>query len=137
MTAPLVAPSLATLSTAILDRLRTSTGRPIGDLGAPPDAAAPYGFLSRGDTRWSGSLRNPHEMVTVVYQVQCVALDSDGVEWLDHRVRSALSLPPPAAGWRVLRYAPPDGPSGVGLDRDVTPHLAFSTPQFVITAQPA
>ena len=137
MTAPLVAPSLASLSTAILERLRTSTGRPIGDLGAPPNAAAPYGFLTRTDTRWTGSLRNPHEMVVVVYQVQCVALDTAGVEFLEHRVRVAMADPPSAAGWRVLRYAPPDGPSGVRVDRDVTPHLAFSTPQFRITAQPA
>jgi len=137
MTTPLVAPSLAPISTALLERLRTSTGRPIGDLGAPPNASSPYGFLSRTDTRWTGSLRNPHEMVVVTYQVQCVALDTAGVEFLEHRVRLALAVPPQADGWRVLRFAPPDGPSGIRVDRDVTPALAYSTPQFVITAQPA
>jgi hypothetical protein len=137
VTTPLVAPSLAPLAAALLDRLRTSTGRPIGDLGAPADAGLPYGFLSRGDTRWTGSLRNPHEMVVVIYQVQCVALDTAGVEYLEHRVRQALATPPAAAGFRILRYLPPDGPAGIRLDRDVTPHLAFSTPRFTITAQPA
>jgi hypothetical protein len=137
VTSPLVAPSLAPLAAALLDVLRRGTGRPIGDLAAPPDASLPYGFLSRVDARWTGSLANPHEMVVVVYQVQCVALDTAGVEYLEHRVRLALAVPPPAEGFRVLRYAPPDSPSGIRVDRDVTPHLAFSTPRFTITAQPA
>jgi hypothetical protein len=137
VTTPMVSPSLAPLSAAILAQLRNSTGRPIGDLGAPPDASPPYGFLTRIDTRWTGSLRNPHEMVVVTYQVQCVALDTAGVEYLEHRVRLALAVPPQAEGFRVLRYAPPDSPSGIRVDRDVTPHLAFSTPRFTITAQPA
>lgn len=81
-------------------------------------------------------MRNPFEMAVVIYQVQCVALDSAGVEFLEHRARQALAEPPSAEGWRVLRYMPPEGPGGTRLDRDVTPHLAFSTPQWRLTAQP-
>lgn len=136
MTTPRVAPSLAPLHAALKARLAT-TGRPVGDSAAPPDAAPPYYFLTRGDTRWSGSLSNPHEMVTVVFQVQCVALDTAGVEWLEHRARLALADPPPAAGWRILRYLPPDGPGGVRIDRDIEPPLLYATPRWRLTAQPA
>lgn len=134
MTAPMVAPSLAPLHAAVLAALRSRIPR-VGDMGAP-EGDPPYAFLSRTDTRWSGSLANPHEMVTAVFQVQCVALDSAGVDWLEHRARLALALPPVAEGWLVLRYLPPDGPGGIRVDRDVTPHLAFSTPEWRVTAQP-
>lgn len=135
MTSPLVAPSLAPLSAAVLAALRTQI-RHVGDLGAPPGADPPYAFLSKTDTTWTGSMRNPFEMVVVTYQVQCVALDTAGVEFLEHRARQALAEPPAVEGWRVLRYMPPDGPGGIRLDRDVTPHLAFATPQWRLTAQP-
>lgn len=137
MTTPAVAPSLAPIAAALLERLRAGTDRPIGDLGAPPDAEAPYGFLSRVDARWHGSMANPHEMVTVVFQLQCVAFDTAGVDYLEHRARLALAEPPSAEGWRILRYLPPDSPGGIKVDRDVEPPLAFSTPQWRLTAQPA
>lgn len=129
-----LAPSLAPISAAVLAALRTKITR-VGDLGAPA-GGVPYAFLSRTDTRWTGSLRNPHEMACVTYQVQCVALDSAGVDFLEHKAREALAVAPLAAGWRVLRYVPPDGPGGIRVDRDVTPALAFSTPQWRLWAQP-
>lgn len=131
----MTAPSLAPLTQAVLEALRTRIPN-VGDLGKPAGAEPPYAFLSRAHTRWTGSMGNPHEMVIAVYQVQCVAYDSDGVDWLEHQARQALASPPVVTGWRVLRYLPPDGPGGVRLDDDVDPPVAFSSPQWRVTAQP-
>lgn len=133
MTTP--SPSLAPLSAALLASLRAQITR-VGDLSAPAAAAPPYAFLTKVDTRWTGSLANPFEMVVVTYQVQCVALDTAGVEFLEHRARIALATPPVIPDWRVLRYITPSGPGGIRVDRDVNPPLAYSTPQWQLTAQP-
>lgn len=134
----MTAPSLAPIHTALLQLLRTGTGKQIGDLGAPPEPVPPYGFLAKVDARWSGSLRNPHEQVAITYQLTCVALDSAGVEWLEAKARQVLAEPPVVPGWSLSRWRPPldSGQGGIRLDRDVTPHLAFSTPQWRMWAQP-
>lgn len=130
----MTAPSLAPITASVLAALRSQISR-VGDLGAPT-GGVPYAFLARSDTAWEGSLRTPFQVVRVTYQVQCVALDSAGVDFLEHKARTALDAPPVVAGWRVLRYMVPDGPGGIQRDEDTTPHLFFSTPQWRLWAQP-
>ncbi len=136
MTSPAItAPSLAPITVELMRVLALATGRPIGNTGAPAGATAPYGFISRIDTSWSGSMLSDYEMATVVYQMTCVALDPAGVEWIENRAQNALATPPTVPGWLFIDWEPLGSPGGVRPDRDVTPHLYFSTPQWRLIAQ--
>lgn len=132
----MTAPSLAPVTTAFLEQIRAATGRPIGDLAAPPAADVPYGFLAKIDTRWSGSLRNAHEVAQIVYQLTCVGVTTEQVEWLEHAARVALATPPAVTGWVLSHFRTPDQPGGIRIDQDVNPPLAYSTPQWRLWAQP-
>lgn len=130
------APSLAPITVELIRLVEQVTGRPTGNTEAPHGAAPPYSFLSRVDTIWSGSLAGEFEMATVVFQLQCIGLDAAGVEWLEHRARIALDPVPVFAGWSVIDWEPLGSPGGIRPDRDVTPHLYFSTPQWRLIAMP-
>lgn len=136
MSTPASIPSLAPITVAILAALTTGTGRQIGDSRAPDDAVPSYGFLTRVDTIWTGSLLSDYEMATVTYQLQCVGLDAAGAGWLENRAQIALQFPPAVAGWHFIDWEPLGSPGGVRPDRDTTPHLYFSTPQWRAIAQP-
>lgn len=117
------------LTKALRAALAAATGRPFGT-GKAPSGAKPYGILypiSGGG--FSGPpLANPDEDATCIYQVTCVGIKVDSVEWLADRVRRTILgrgatgefISPIAApaGWAIIDRRPDTGPGGVDAAKE-------------------
>lgn len=133
-----LAPSLAPITLNLIRIVQEATACPIGDSGAPPGVdprTTVYGFFSRLDTAWSGSMLSDFEMATVVYELQCVAPTPAGVELLEGWAQTVLAAAPKFAGWHVIDWEPLGSPGGIRPNRDVSPHLYFATPRWRLMAQ--
>lgn len=129
---------------AVVERIRTHTGRPVGYAEAPPGALAAltagtgpgYCIVDPipGGSR-SGSVVDPYTDIVLHYQVRCIDRGPEGVRYLSDQIEPALaSLTVPN---RSLLWVTPTVPSGVWEDPDTAnPSLWFSTPTFRIGTTP-
>lgn len=130
---PYTVPEPAPLYTAILARLRTSTGKEIGEAEAPPNNVRPYGVVfPLSDENTEGALSDPLQVVTFAVQVTCVGEGMAQTQWLQHRVRQALiGWIPTVAG---VGTTPIELFQGSGVTRDDAlsgnPTLFYSTDRF-------
>lgn len=107
----------APLWTAILTRLRTSTGKNIGEGEAPSNNTLPYAvFYPQEDEDSEGSLNDPLQAVTFAFQVTCVGSGLFQAGWMQTKVRAAL------LGWTPtvtgVGTTPVDLLRGSGFPRD-------------------
>lgn len=128
-------PEPAPLHQAIIDRLRTSTGKNIGEAKAPANDTLPYGvFYPEDDERTEGSLSDALQIVVWAFQVTCVGSGMFQATWMQHKVRTAL------IGWTPtvtgVGTTPIELLNGSGITRDDAlsgnPTFFYSTDLFQI-----
>ena len=116
------------LYAAITTRLET-TGKAVGQ-GISPGGAAPYMVLyPLPDGGHGGSLTDPHQFVTQLFQVNCVGDTMEEAEWMQHEARTVLVGFTPA----VDDATPIELDLGSGVRRDDDGPVFFTTDRFRIT----
>lgn len=130
-------PEPAPLWQAIIDRLRTSTGKSIGEADAPAlvGRTSPYGvFYPSDDERTEGSLSDPLQIVVWAFQVTAVGTGMFQTAWFQRAVRAAL------IGWKPtvtgVGTTPIELLNGSGITRDDAlsgnPTFFYSTDLFTV-----
>jgi len=116
---------------AIVARLISSTGKPIGLAEAPADTTYPYAVVyPLRDESSEGSLEDPTEMVVWAWQVTCVSDGPGGAQVMQRLARIALNGHiPVVAGVGTTPIEMPDG-SGILPDNAARPTLFYSTDRF-------
>jgi hypothetical protein len=137
---PIVA---GTVDAALLTRLRTGSGKQIGDGRSPypqgSTPAYPYGVMypiPSGPR--DGPLADPHADLTLVYQVTCIGQQREQARWLADRIindllyGAALVIVGAKVTFVELEVNP-------GVERDDTtggPPLYVATPRFRFSFTP-
>lgn len=121
---------------AVLVRLDSETGRPVGDAVAPDDDTRPYMVVySLDDDPFEMSQADPHMVANPAFQVTSVGDNREQAQWMQKKVRDAL------LGWRptITGYAagPIEGllAGRVFRDPDVQPPLFSAVDRFTFRIQ--
>jgi hypothetical protein len=116
---------------AIVSRLGTSTGRPIGDAGEPSDTSTPYAIVyPLIDEPHDGPLDDPTQVVDDAFQVTCVGVSRQQAQWMQKQVRDALlGWTPTVSGFGTFPVQLLSG-SGTSRDTEVSPPLHFTSDRF-------
>ncbi len=119
---------------AIVTRIGTSTGKPVGLAEAPAVNTYPYAVVyPLGDESSEGSLPDPTQAVTYAFQVTCVSDSGAGAQWMQTKTRVALNgFTPTVAGEGTTPIELVDG-SGITRDDGLSgnPTLFYSTDRFI------
>lgn len=106
------------------------------DVGTSASLSPPYCVVYRipgGQT--SGTLENPDENITLVYQVTCIGDSRQAAEWVEDKAMALLSGLI-VSGRKVARVSL-DMYGGVLRDDDLPgPPLFYSTPRFRVLSVP-
>jgi hypothetical protein len=135
---------IGTVDAALLTRLRTGSGKQIGDAKSPypvgTTPAYPYGIqypIPGGDR--DGPISDPHADLILVYQVTCVGQQREQARWLADRIINDLLFGAVlvVVGAKVTFVELEVNP---GVERDDTtggPPLYVATPRFRLSLTPA
>jgi hypothetical protein len=116
------------LYAAITAQLETTT-KAVGQ-AISPGGETPYMVLfPLPDESHGGSLTDPHQFVTQLFQVTCVGKTMEEAEWMQHEARTALVGFTPA----VDDATPIELDLGSGVRRDDDGPVFFTTDRFRIT----
>lgn len=123
-------------------------GHPVGFAKNPPGALLGVQQATGPDfyTVWpisglrDGPSGDPFADVDLIYQINCIGRDADGVRWLQDRIEPALATVA-IPGRSVLQIAPEDS-GALRPDEDLRPELdgpgvQIVTPRYRISTTPA
>ena len=112
-----------------------AAGLTVGDADAE-GLTPPYAVVYKIDGgEYEGSFENPYEDAELIYQVTCVGVTREQAEWVADKAMVLLNGLT-VADRRIALVSPEGGP-GTRPDRDVTPHVWYSTPRFRLKSTPS
>lgn len=127
------APPIVRVHTDAVIAALEAAGLTVGDADAA-GLAPPYAVVYHINDTFSGTLEDAYEDADMVYQVTSVGTTREQAEWVQDKAMVLLG------GFdvegRFISNVRPDSGPGVRPDRDVTPHVFFSTPRFTIKTTP-
>ena len=128
---PYTIPDPQAFYAAIVTRVATVTGKPVGLAVAPANNVYPYAVVyPLSDESSEGVLSDPTQIVVWAFQVTCVSNGATGAHWMQRETREALhGHIPVVAG---VGTTPIELADGSGITREDGPEatLFYSTDRF-------
>ncbi len=117
----------------------TTAGLTVGDAVAPTSISAGAGYvvvypLLGGDT--DGTIGNPNDDASIVYQLTSVGADRRQCEWVADKARETILAAAPTLTNRKVTYIDVDMLGGVQRDDDVQPPTFYCPERYRIRTTP-